>query len=575
MQPMTSITEPQTKRFGGLRGLWPACDAWPWSWLLPGTIRALRERRSVCGSVPLGDLIVKPIVSPIGIVLAFAVVICSPAPALPFAVAHPAQQAANASQKCAHATPKTPAEHLTAGECFARNQQWKAAEEHFRLARQSPDTLAAATVGHARALFHLNQPYDAMLELEEFLRKHPDSAPALTVLATLHSVVADDTTRALAIMEQCSKVAPGDSAVWQHLGNLYLVKGRDEEALRCFEKAVELTPQDAQALAGLGYFYSKFGRLDEAKTRFDQALALLPQAVEPAVVWLTYGKALQEQRDWKKSRWAYTEALKLDPRSSEAHYGRGVANENLKELDNAKADALAALSEFPVPRKDAYLLLVRIARAQKDQAGVDKYASELARIDAEEARQKEESRVLRDLLFKAEPLFTQGQFVQAAAAYEQLVSRAPQFYEAYFALGMCYAQTAQLPKAEEAFKRYLALQPLSADGHASLGLVLLQTNRIGEARLELERALEIDPAMLEARKTVARIHASTANFATALDLLLQAPNPEGEWEEDYYILLVSCAVAAKRTAEALRFCQIGSARFPSSERLPKACSQLK
>jgi len=420
----------------------------------------------------------------------------------------------------------------------------------------------------------LNQPYDAMLELEEFLRKHPDSAPALAVLATLHSVVADDTTRALAIMEQCSKVAPGDSAVWQHLGNLYLVKGRDEEALRCFEKAVELTPQDAQALASLGYFYSKLGRLDEAKARFDQALALLPQAVEPAVVWLIYGKALQEQRDWEKSRRAYTEALKLDARSSEAHYGRAVSNENLKEPENAKVDALAAISEFPVPRKDAYLLLVRIARAQKDQVGVDKYASELARIDADEAKQKQESRVLRDLLFKAEPLFMRGQYVEAAAAYEELASRAPQFYEAYFALGMCYAHTGQLPKAEEAFNKYLTLQPLSADGHASLGLVLLQTNRIGEARLEIERALDLDPAMLEARKALARIHASTSSFSTALDVLLQAPNPEGEWEEDHYALLVSCAVAAKRTTEALKFCQSGRSRFPNSERLSKLCGSL-
>jgi len=476
---------------------------------------------------------------------------------------------------CRQSSPRTPAEHLQVAECLAKNEQWKAAEEQFRLARQSPDTLAAATVGHAKALFHLNQPYDAMLELDEFLGKHPDSAPALQVLATLHAVVSDDTTRALEIMERCSQLAPGDSGVWQHLGNLYLVKGRDEEALQCFERAVRLTPGDAQALASLGYFYSKFGRAEEARARFDQALTLLAHAAEPAIVWLTYGKALQEQREWERSRSAYTEALKLDPQSSEAYYGRALADENLKDFEGATSDALAAISEFPVPRKDAYLLLIRVARAQKDQANAEKYVRELAKIDAQEAKQKEESRVLRDLLFKAEPLFTRGQFVEAAAAYEELVRRAPQFYEAYFALGMCYAHTAQLTKAGEAFKRYLALQPLSADGHASLGLVFLQTNRISEASSELERALEIDPGMLEARRALASVRASSGDVSTALDLMLKAPNPQAEWDEDYYILLVNCAAAAKRTAEALKFCESGTARFPNSGQLTRICGQLR
>jgi len=477
--------------------------------------------------------------------------------------------------QCLLASPPTPAEHLRFAECLARKQQWKAAEEQFRLARQSAGTLAPATIGHATALYHLNQPFDAMLELEDFLRRNPDSVPALQLFATLHSVIREDNRRAIEIMERCSQLAPDDSGVWKYLGNLYLAKGRDEEAVRCFERAVQLTPQDAEGLACLAYACGKLGRAEESRARFDQALAVLAQAVDPAVVWLTYGKALQESRRWEESRSAYNEALKLDPRSSEAHFGRAVANENLKNLVSAVADALAAIEENPVPRKDAYLLLIRVARLQKDPVKAESYARKLADIDAQEAKKKEESRILSDLLFKAEPLFLQGQYVQAAALYEELVTRTPQFYEAYFALGMCYAHTAQLPKAEEAFRKYLALQPLSADGHASLGLVFLQTNRMNEAGSELERALEIDPGMLEARKALASIRASTSGVAAALDLLLQAPNPEGEWEEDYYVLLVSFALAAKRNAEAVKFCKSGTSRFPSSEGLARACGEVK
>ncbi len=470
---------------------------------------------------------------------------------------------------------RTPAEHLQVAQCLAQKEDWKSAEEHFRLARQSAETVGPAIVGRATALFHLNQPFDAMLELEDFLRKDPNSVPALQLFATLHSVVREDNRRAIEIMERCSQLAPGDSGVWQYLGNLYLAKGRDEDAVRCFERAVTLTPEDPQALAFLAYAYTKFGRAEEARSRFGQALKSLARAVEPAAAWLTYGRALQEERQWEESRSAYNEALRLAPQSSEAHYGRAVANENLKDFVEATRDALTAIEEHPVPRKDAYLLLIRVAKAQGDRAGAEKYARELADIDKQEARNKEDSRILSELLFKAEPLFMQGQYVEAAGLYEQLVGLASQFYEAYFALGMCYANTSQLAKAEEAFKKYLALQPLSADGHASLGLVLLQTNRTADARSELERALEIDPGMLEARSAVARIHASTSDFSTALDLLLKAPNPETEWDEDYYALLVSCAAAAKRPVDALKFCQRGASRFPNSDRLSKTCLQLR
>ncbi|RPJ59299.1 MAG: tetratricopeptide repeat protein [Acidobacteria bacterium] len=443
------------------------------------------------------------------------------------------------------------------------------------MARQSSDTLAAAIVGHAKVLYHLNQPYDAMLELEDFLRKEPNSVPALQLFATLHAIVREDNRRAVEIMERCSQLAPKDPGVWQYLGNLYLVMSREEEGVRCLERAVQFAPQDAQVLASLAYAYSKVGKAAEGQARFEQARSLLGHTAQPALIWLTYGKALLEERRWEESRSAYNEALRLDPESSEAHYGRAVANENLKDFAAAAADALASISEYPIPRKDAYLLLIRVSRVQNDQAKAEKYARELARVVAQEMKNKDDSRVLRELLFKAEPLFMQGQYVPAAAAYEELVRRAPQFYEAYFALGMCYAHTSQLAKAEEAFKKYLTLQPLSADGHASLGLVFLETNRMTDARSELERALQIDPGMLEVRASLARIQASASDFSKAVHLLLQAPNPEAEWDEDYYLLVVSCLGAAKRMAEAEKFCAKGTARFPNSERLAKLRASLR
>ncbi len=403
----------------------------------------------------------------------------------------------------------TPLEHLQAAECLAANKEWKTAEEHFRVARQSRELQLPATLGHARVLFHLGQPFDAMLELEDLLKTHPDSVPALRLFATLLSTVMEEIDRSIEIMERCSSLTPEDPEVWQHLGNLYLLQHRDKEALERFARAVQLRPTDAYLLACLAYAHAQCAAVEEAQKKFDTALKINAEAPQPNVmVWLMYAKFLREQRRWSESRALYDEALKLEPHSSEAYFGRAVANENLKNFVQAEADALSAIREYPTPRKDAFLLLIRGARAQKDQTKTEKYLNDLKKIEAAEEEKKENVRQVQGWLFKAEPLLLQGKYIEAAVAYEEVVKRAPLFYEAYFALGMCYGQTAQLPRAEEAFRKYLALQPLSPDGHASLGLVLVQLKRLDEAKAELERALEIDPAQTEAGEALARIRAA-------------------------------------------------------------------
>jgi tetratricopeptide (TPR) repeat protein len=481
----------------------------------------------------------------------------------------------SADTDCKASSAKTPLEHMQAAQCLAAAKHWSGAEEHFRLARQSPDLVAAATVGHARVLFHLGQPYDGMLEVEDLLKTNPDFVPALVLFATLISVVLEDTGRSIEIMERCSKLAPNNAEVWQQLGNLYLLKHRDEEAVRCFEQAVRLRPEDPYSLASLAYAYGQTRGVETAQARFDKALQLSAQAPEPKIiVGLMYGKFLLEQKRWAESLSVYNRALQLEPRSSEAHYGRAVAHENLKDFARAEADALEAIREY-AQRKDAYLLLIRVARAQKDEAKMHKYVNEVERINAEEQRQKEEGRHLQACLLKAEPLLRQGKYAEAAAVYEELLSRHPKFYEAYFALGMCYANLSQLSKAEEAFRKHLDLQPFSADGHASLGLLLLQQHRTRESQPELERALEIDPAMLEARTSLARIHVSNTDFSKALAVLLRPPSREADWDADYYVLIVGCYRDSKQRQEALAFCQRGRSRFPAADQLARICASLK
>src|SRR5260370_37503888 len=89
----------------------------------------------------------------------------------------------------------------------------------------------------------------------------------------------------------------------------------------------------------------------------------------------------------------------------------------------------------------------------------------------------------------------------------------PSFYEAHFALGICYQQTGRAADAEQSLRKYLSFHPRSADGHGGLGIVLTATNRNGEAKPLLQRALEMNPDLAEPRKALAHILFETRDFA--------------------------------------------------------------
>lgn len=397
-------------------------------------------------------------------------------------------------------------ERLRLGQAHAARGRWKEAEENLRTYRQINPNSVDATVLYAQALYHLNQPFDAVLVLEELLNARPDAVPALKLYAALLSAVVRDEAKAEEVLRHCSHLAPRDLEVWQALGNYYLERQQSEDALRCFEQATRLAPAEPVSAAGLAAAHGQLNR-PQAAVRFKRALKLNARSAQPnPLVYLRYAEYLFKQNRIAESIPLYTKALLLDPHSANAYYGRAVAHEKLRDLPRAEADALAALRESE-KRRDAHQLLLRIYRAQKDQEKMLKYVNLIEQLTEEEASRQALGRALRTSLRAAEPLLREGKYAEAAPYYEEIVRLLPTFYESYFALGMCYSQTNRLGQAETSFKKYLSFQPLSADGHAALGLLLLQQNRREEAQAALERALQLDSSLAEARDALMQLKA--------------------------------------------------------------------
>lgn len=457
--------------------------------------------------------------------------------------------------------------HLLLGKTDAQQGRWKEAEEHFRIYRQVNPKSPEATVLHARALVQLNQPFDAVLELEELLAAVPDAVPALKLYAGLLDAVVDDDAQAEEVLVRCTTLAPDDLEVWTALAHHYLSHQKSADAIRCFEQALRLAPDDPTLVAGLA---SAFGQADQpqrATELFTRALKLNePITNRHHLVYLSYAEYLLKQERAAESLPLFDKSLELNARSSNALYGRAAAYEKLKDLKRAEQDALAAARESP-KRRDARQLLLRIYRAQRDQEKMLGEAAAIEKLTEEETAQYTLARSLRLALRTAEPLLREGKFADAAKHYEEIVRLLPTFYEAYFALGVCYFQTARLDQSETSFRKYLSFQPLSADGHASLGLLLMQQARHAEARQALSRALQLDPSLNEARKALARTYFINKDFTAVVHELERVLIDEPRAEPEVYVMLATAHFNMRAREKAIETSERGLQLHPDSEAL--------
>lgn len=92
-----------------------------------------------------------------------------------------------------------------------------------------------------------------------------------------------------------------------------------------------------------------------------------------------------------------------------------------------------------------------------------------------------------------------SEFEKAAGCYEQVISEAPQFYQAYFNLGVIrYYQNSDPTKAIEYFTKAITTKPDLAEAWSAIGIIRCDQSRFSEALVCLDQALAINPNLTTA-----------------------------------------------------------------------------
>ncbi len=422
-------------------------------------------------------------------------------------------------------TPKsgssTPAKvsHLDLGREYGRKGQWTDAERELSIYKNThPDSVDGIML-YAEALIQLNQPFDAALALQKFLQTHPESVRPLQLHATLAENTLQDNPLAQSEWEKATKLSPNDPRPWKALAQIYMDQENMASAMPALKRAAQLAPNDAVVHASLGYAEGQTNEPKEASAQFAKALQMAKNSPQDnALVQMLYGRYLLESGRAKESLESFSSLLKVNPKYASGYYWRARAYQQMNDLKAAENDALESIQMDPNGR-EAPLLLVTIYRKEGNAEKAQEYADLVKRLGDEHEAQQAKGRKLRNDLDQAEHMLVNGNFAEAAPRYEAIVQILPNYYEAYFGLGMCYAQTGRPGDAETAFRKYLSFQPVSSDGRAALGVLLLSEGRGKEAVPELEQAIQIDPTLIEARKALAGEYLQESNPKAALSTL--------------------------------------------------------
>jgi tetratricopeptide (TPR) repeat protein len=220
----------------------------------------------------------------------------------------------------------------------------------------------------ARMLVDKGRPAEATSELEAYLQKHPGAVSERRLLIRIYASMgqmghAEEQAQALA-----TRLGPASPVPWVELGYALELGHRYDEALEQYDRAAEVAPRDPLGPLTGGLRAARWGEPELAEPRLSEALRRDPRNSE---AWHALGLVRARRGDLDGASSAYSSGLRADPRAVENHVGlatiallRGNAAAALSEYD-AIVSARPQFADAQLGRSWALLKLGRLDDAQQ------------------------------------------------------------------------------------------------------------------------------------------------------------------------------------------------------------------
>jgi len=382
------------------------------------------------------------------------------------------------------------------------------------------------------------------------------------------------------LLRKAVQQAPGDGALWFHLGVSCLEVNELDEAITAFERARVLAPKQPDTYFNLGLVYWKKGNLKKAKEAYRAGLALRP--TETGALQ-NYSLLLMKTEDYN-SAVAPLQQLKKDPKlgisprvalmecylkagqpSSAAQEADEIISEKLatpveqtkvaaiflqndapevaeKLLTNSiatdpnQANANAALGEIYLRQKKFPEAANRFQAALQLDPDSAEYVFGFARVLLASRRPSQLVAFLKSVegRFGGLPnyqyalglgLYGEHHYTEAAAILERLLtSNPPRRDKVEHVLGDAYFAMGKLDDAETAYRKALEENPKNPDYYLSYATLLRHEGpeKLDDAILRLKSAQRISPADWRIGLQLGLRYESKGEYADAAPLLEHA-----------------------------------------------------
>jgi tetratricopeptide (TPR) repeat protein len=141
------------------------------------------------------------------------------------------------------------------------------------------------------------------------------------------------------------RLQPNSATAYAKLGRIYTQTFQAQKAIAALRKALMLAPESEETHFYLGDLMLGLSRLDEAQYHLEQAIALDPgNAHFYARLGEVFLQRQQSAPNSARALAAYQQAIQINPRGAEAHYGLGRVYARQRRWREAAEELRSALS---------------------------------------------------------------------------------------------------------------------------------------------------------------------------------------------------------------------------------------
>ena len=222
------------------------------------------------------------------------------------------------------------------------------------------------------------------------------------------------------------------------------------------------------------------------------------------------GQELLKEKKFQEASLEFRNALQIDDRLADAHWGLANAYEGLQRYQEA-FEEMKQVVELDPNNLDVRVKLGNyyLMGGKQSPAAV----TEAERL-AKEVLQKNPNHIEGHILMGS-VLFAQDHKPEAFAELNRAIELDPQRVESYLSLARLHAATKDLATAEATYQRAISVNGASALAHYEYGKFLVQSNRLDAAEGEFLKAIEVDGKSREARFVLASFYLVNKRFDKA------------------------------------------------------------